>query len=598
MAKSTSRPRTKPSSSSVPRGQKRARLGQTLNALAARRAARGAAATGFTSQPEPRTIGSLARGRQLIGGNFLLAGFLIEGRDRSPWDLAMPDPAFEEELHGFGWLDDLAAVGDRTARARAQDWVFGWIDRYGRGTGAGWQPDLTGRRVIRWINNALMILHAQDKPKADAFFAALGAQTTYLAKRWKAAPPGLPRFEALTGLIYASLSLTGMQGHSAQALAGLAAECATQIDIEGGIATRNPEELLEVLTLLNWAKAAIETTGGTPSAPHLSAIERITPTLRALRHADGGLARFHGGEAGLPDRIDQTLVETGLRQGPTGNLAMGFARLHGGGTTLIMDADKPPKGPASSDAHASTLAFELTSRRRPIIVNCGSGAQFGRDWHRAGRATPSHSTLALVEYSSSRLGPERSFGRSPHHWLEETPELVWAVRDEDSGQSWTAGHDGYSPTHGLTHLRRLSLSTDGKLLEGLDSLSSATPQGQKRLLTILEREGLHGIPYQIRFHLHPDADATLDMGGHAVSVVLKSGEIWVFRHDEQLELALEPSVFLEKGRLRPRATQQIVLSGRLLDEKCQISWTFTKAQDRSAGIRDLQSGADRDDSDT
>lgn len=49
-----------------------------FNRLHARLAALARPATGFVSQPEPKTIGAFARGRQLIAGNFLFAGFLIE----------------------------------------------------------------------------------------------------------------------------------------------------------------------------------------------------------------------------------------------------------------------------------------------------------------------------------------------------------------------------------------------------------------------------------------------------------------------------------------------------------------------------------------
>ena len=50
-------------------------------------------ATGFVSQPEPRTIGSFARGRQLVAGNFLFAGHLVESSDRQLWDIEAPDLA-------------------------------------------------------------------------------------------------------------------------------------------------------------------------------------------------------------------------------------------------------------------------------------------------------------------------------------------------------------------------------------------------------------------------------------------------------------------------------------------------------------------------
>ncbi len=573
----------------------RGRVALARDRMAAVLAARSRPATGFVSQPEPRTIGSHARGKQLIAGNFLFAGYLIEGRGLSIWDLATPDPSFEEALHGCAWLDDLAAVGDRAARERAQKWIFDWITRFGRGKGPGWTPDLTGRRLIRLINHALLLLNGQERAAADAFFRSLGQQTIFLAKRWRSASPGLPRFEALTGLIYAGLALTGMERYAGPAATALAAECADQIDAEGGIPTRNPEDLLEVFTLLTWAAAALRSAGRTPAPAHLEAIARIAPTLRALRHADGGLARFHGGGRGLEGRLDQALAASEVRGPLPEGLAMGFARLHAGRATLIVDAAAPPQGAASANAHASTLAFELTSGRRPLIVNCGSGAIFGRDWHRAGRATASHSTLAIDGFSSSRLGPERMLGRGPRAYFETTPTEVWARPEGDPARHRLFGHNGYVTTHGMTHVRELELSPDGRVLRGEDTLGAMTGADRRSFEQIFEREGLRGIPFKIRFHLHPEADARLDMGGAAVSIALKSGEIWVFRHDGTADLTLEPSVYLDAGRLRPRASLQIVLSARVLDYACQIGWTFAKAQDTPAAIRDTRiDGPDSD----
>ena len=566
--------------------QDRGRLTVALDRLAARRAAKARPASGFVSQPEPRSIGSFAKGRQLIAGNFLFAGFLVEGPGLSIWNLPIPDPAFEEALQGCTWLDDLAAVGDRAARERAQGWVFDWITRFGAGRGPGWTPDLTGRRLIRLINHALFLLNGRDRTEAEAFFRVLGQQTLFLARRWHSASPGLPRFEALTGLVYASLALTGMEAHADPAMEALATECGAQIDADGGLPTRNPEDLLEVFSLLIWAAEAMTQAGRTPPPAHLSAIARIAPTLRALRHADGGLARFHGGGRGLEGRLDAALTASGARQGPPEDLAMGFARLHAGRTSVIVDASPPPQGPASANAHASSLAFELTSGRCPLIVNCGSGAMFGPEWHRAGRATASHSTLSLEGYSSSRLGPARASGGVPRTWLNETPREVWMRPEGEPGRHALFGHDGYLVTHGLTHLRELDLAADGNGLRGQDTLGAMTAADKARFERVLEAGSLSGIAFQIRFHLHPDVDAALDMGGWAVSMALRSGEIWVFRFDGAVDLSLDPSVYLEKGRLRPRATQQIVLSGRLLEPVLQIGWTLAKAQDTPAAIRD------------
>ena len=41
---------------------------------------------------------------------------------------------------------------------------------------------------------------------------------------------------------------------------------------------------------------------------------------------------------------------------------------------------------------------------------------------------------------------------------------------------------------------------------------------------------------------------------------LKSGEIWIFRHDGVGQLSLEPSVYFDPARPEPRPSRQIVLT--------------------------------------
>ncbi len=575
------------------------------NRLAMLRARMAPPAKGFISQPEPRSIGLFARGRQMIAGNFVFGGQLVEAPGASIWDVAVGDAVaaplaraagFTLEAHGFGWLDDLAAVGDGLARARGQAWVWDWIARYGRGQGPGWTPDLTGRRLIRWINHALFLLNGRARADTDAYYRSLSAQVVFLARRWPHAAPGLPRFEALTGLISAGLALTGMEARVAPAVAALANECDREIDGEGGIPTRNPEELLEVFTLLTWAERALAEAGRPVPEAVLSALERVAPTLRALRHADGGLARFHGGGSGAEGRLDQALSAAGVRPGPRvagpvvggGGLAMGYARLAAQRSSVIVDAAAPPAGRASLQAHAATGAFELTSGRRPLVVNCGSGGPFGAEWHRAGRATASHSTLSVEGFSSSRLGG----GKLGPEALSDRAQIL-ALRQSlgPEGAHLVLAHDGWSGTHGLRHQRELTLSPDGRRLTGVDVLAAKSAAERQRFERLMTDGRLAGVDFALRFHLHPDVDAALDLGGTAVSLALKSGEIWVFRYEGAAILALEPSVYLEKGRLRPRSSLQIVLSARTMDLEARIGWTLAKAQDTPLAIRDL----DRDD---
>ncbi|WP_371055348.1 heparinase II/III family protein [Rhodosalinus sp. K401] len=566
-----------------------ARSARLLDGWAAWRAARARPATGFRTPPEPRTFGLVTRGRQLLAGNLMFAGHLVETPPGTrPWGIAPPDPAFTAELHGFGWLDDLAAVGTAPARSLAQDWLWDWIGRYGAGRGPGWTADLAGRRLTRWIEHALFLTMGRDAATQAAFFRALAVQAAFAARRWRAAPPGLERFEAVSGVVLAGLMLEGLEHRLDAGLAALERVCRDEIDAGGAIPTRNPEELMEVLTLLTWIVAVLRDAGRDPGPELAAAIARVAPTLRGLRHADGGLPRFHGGGRGVEGRLDQALAATDARRRPPAGLAMGYARLRAGRTTLIVDAARPPGGRGSFDAHASTLAFELTSGRRPVIVNCGAGGSFGAEWRRAGRATPSHSTLCLEGRSSARLGKPVIVAGMRREMLEAAPTDVPADLDRDAeAHRFEGAHDGYRPGWGVTHARMLALSLDGRGLSGEDLLLALEAHDKRRFDAALDAARLRGLPYQIRFHLHPEVDAELDMGGAAVSLAAPSGEIWVFRHDGAARLSLERGVYLERGRLRPRAAQQIVLSGRAFEYATRVRWSVAKTQETATAVRDL-----------
>ena len=560
-----------------------------------RSAARARPATGFAVPPEPRGIGRQSRGRQLLAGNFLFAGVLTTAPGGTVWD-AMGEPdRLLPELHGFGWLDDLAAVGDLRARTAAQAWTDAWLTRSVEGDGAGWAPDLVGRRLIRLVSNGAMLTRGADRAMTGRYFASLGRQVDHLSRHWGTARSGIARIEALAGLIYAVCLLRGLAVRPEPALAAMVKTCRATIGPDGGIPTRNPEELLRTLVLLQWAETGLDAAGIERPAALTNAAYRIATTLRGLRHADGGLARFHGGGRGADGALDQALALAGppapMRLAPR----MGFARLVAGRTSLIADAAPPPKGAASAEGHASTLAFELTSGRRQLIVNCGAGAPFGPDWRRAGRATPSHSTLVLAGYSSSRLAPARRVDGRVIEELIDPPEDVQGLvsRQPDSLRA-EMSHDGFRPTHGLTHARTLEMSLDGRGVTGEDLLTTLSDADKAVFSRVAAGAEL---PVAIRFHLHPDVEARVDLGGAAVSLTLKSGEIWVFRHDGTATLSLAPSVYLETGRLKPRAAQQVVLSHAALSYATRIRWSLTKAQDTPDVIRDLEWPDDTDEED-
>ncbi len=543
----------------------------------------------IATPPEPRLHGLSARGADMVAGEFLLAGSLVHAPGTLPFsDQAGP---VQDGLHGFGWLDDLAALGDSAARKLAQnalqDWITGFGQGRGLGVGPGWLPGLVGRRVMRWIGHSRFLLQGMEPAAQARFLQSLALQVAFLEHIAAHAELGLPRIEAQLGRLYAALSLEDMATRLPDAHVALLRAAQTLLGADGTLASRNPEELLEIFAQLVLAAQALADQGQVPGPEFLGLLDKMARALRVLRHADGGLARFHGGGRGRSGALGTALAGLAQLGGgtlqPAETMAMGYARLAAGRSTVLIDAAAPPQAQAAARAHASTLAFEMTSNRRPLIVSCGDGHDFGPDWHRASRASASHSTLALEGYSSARFAS----GRNARLELVDGPHKV-AVQLRHFAHARTASlsHDGYVPSHGLEHLRHLDLSGDGRALSGEDMLIATTKAERRRFEEALARSGGAGVAFALRFHLHPDARAVLDEGGTGVHVTLPSGEAWAFVAPGHAP-RLAPSVYLEKGRAYARESQQIMLSLRATDYTTQINWSLAMTEDSPRVLRDI-----------
>jgi uncharacterized heparinase superfamily protein len=205
--------------------------------------------------------------------------------------------------------------------------------------------------------------------------------------------------------------------------------------------------------------------------------------------------------------------------------------------------------------------------------------------------------MMLEGVSSSHLAPSAPSSQS-EELLTELPSLVRGYTIEDTqGRRLEMSQNGYQPSHGLTHARILHVSADGRTVDGEDILTTLDAADNAIFDTALANAGPIGILYAARFHLHPDVEATLDMGATAVAMRLKSGEVWVFRHDGQAKLSLSASVYLQNGRLRPRTSQQVVLSGSAMAYATRVRWSLAKAQDTPNAVRDLVQADPMDDID-
>lgn len=529
---------------------------------------------GLRHAPEARDFGDFTAAREILEGTLVLGGFRTPLRGLTPWELDLPSEALTQRLHGFGWLDDMAGLSGRAARARAQAWVLGWLDRYADGTGPGWPPACAGQRLRRLLVHLPFLERGLPSASLTRLHQALTQHTAFLQSTWTEETEPVAEIKALSGLTFGAICLEGFDKDLPVARDALRRFAQDTVSEKGGIPPRQPAALLRLFRELLHLRALFAAAGQPPLPEVEAAITRIAPTLRALRMGDGTLARFHGGGAGVEGQLDTALAEARCRARPRARPAMGFVRLHGGRTQVVVDCARPPaRTPA---AHAGTLAFEMSSGRQPMIVNVGPALSHLPDWLRAPRTTAAHNTLALDTTSSSRFAPLRAAGRPDLDTLQTRPSMVSLAQAQDITGMWIqARHDGYLEDYGLLHERRLFVSALGDQVHGEDVLLSPDQKARRRFLARIKGVAKLGVGLSVHFHLHPDVEAELMRSTDSVRLHLPGGEVWLFRHQGGL-MDVETSAYLDPALPEPRAARQIVVRGRATSAAADISWSLVR----------------------
>ncbi len=489
--------------------------------------------------------GDPARGAQLLKGELEVGGAVLPLRPGA-WGNAATSPVLLGAAHGFTWLRDLRALGTDAARGRARALVADWIgapaDPITR------RPDVAGARLAAWLGHYDFFAASADDAFRQRMMTRLVGDARALASDLPAEELDARALTALKGLIAAAVALPDQASFLTRALRFLPQEIARQVLPDGCHAERSPvaqlialQDLVEIRSLLQAAQAQ-------PPAALASAIERMAPALRAMRHGDGGLALFNGSKEESSSLIELVLAQAGrMGRSPVSLTEGGFQRLQAGRTVVLADCGRPPPPGVDRLSHAGTLSIEVSIGRERLIVNCGAAPAAGPQWRDATRATAAHSTLVIADTNSSELkGP--GIGRQP--------ERVEAQRQEANGAHWLeASHDGYRKPFGALHRRRLYLAESGEDIRGEDAIESPEPQ-----------------PYTLRFHLHPSVNANLQQDGEAVLLRLPSGAGWRLRA-EGARITLEESIYL--GGTEPKRAEQVVLTG-YADGPQQVKWAISK----------------------
>ena len=527
---------------------------------------KGRAPLRLMASPDDPIRGDKKRGMAIRAGHFLHNSMKQPLSDVDFADLKLP-PLFEEYIHGFRWLRDLAEAGSREQCAPiAEKLMNRWLDVHAeKVSDPAWRADYAGARILFWSAHAPLILSSGDLIYRSRVLRNLARTARHLDHGADKAEEGLPRLIAWCGVVAAALVIPEGKPRQIFGEAGLKRALAGVFDEDGGVISRAPLMQIEAIAVMTMLQA-VYVARKEPIMPELhEAMARAVPALRGVTHHDGSLGSWQGSAAMRADRIAQIIEASGVRARPLREARhWGYQRVPAGQTVLLVDAGTPPLARYAVTGCASTLAFEMSHGAQRLIVNCGGAAMAGAfipaALAKGLRATAAHSTLCLDDSNSTAILPHGKLGKGVNEVELDRREIENATRLDMT-------HDGYAARYGLLHRRILLIRSDGSEVRGEDMLLPAGRTGRRG-------RRYKDIGYAIRFHLGMGVEAHLTSDGQGALMRLDDGSLWQLRCATGA-LEIDESLWVDE-RGRPHPTQQVVIQGQVTHGGGSFGWVIKK----------------------
>jgi uncharacterized heparinase superfamily protein len=499
----------------------------------------------------------------IYAGQLKFAGKLLETHGRSPFELEPPSEAFAAELHGFAWLRHLRAAETALARANGRALVADWMAARKRGLPAvALRPDVASRRLISWLSQTPLLLEGADAPfyRAFAKFAAQDARR--LRRELPGQPPTEIKLLMQIALMHYALAAVDDDAIIRTAATRLCDLLDAQVAPDGGHVTRNTDVILNLLLdLLPLKLAFISRRIQTPK-PIMSAMDRMIPMLRMMRHGDGSIALFNGMGATRADAVAAVLALDDIMSAPPLQAPYaGYHRIESADAVLLVDTGVPPAPPLAHRAHAAPGAFEFSTGTQRLVVNCGAPPLNRPDLVAVSRVTAAHSTVTVADETIGRFRRSSLGGASlGEQYVGGATEVETRRAESEGGVLLSLVHNGYARRFRLMHERKLVLAADGATLAGEDTLRSTRRKPADH-------------PFAIRFHLHPGVRASLSEDRRTAYLLLPDRATWEFQASG-LPLQLEEGVFFASSEGARRSSQIVVPSTTAT--QATVAWTFRK----------------------
>jgi uncharacterized heparinase superfamily protein len=484
-------------------------------------------------------------------GRFSLAGTSIVLAERSPFAIERAPEPWRRALHGFDWLRHIPSTTDTNAAAHVQTLVAEWLALGRRRDAVATSTEVTARRVLSWLAHADVLLQTDDADHYDAVMHALQADIASLASTQRTTP-AMPQdnagqFLALIARAAAGICIDEDHDILSSAETALAAALSERQHLTRAAVLRSPPLIAELLLELESLRRLYRMQHRDVPEFLQAGLIRLRTTINGLLLGNGSLARLGNDRTSSDETLTLWLLarHAGITPAPAGyDARIGFANLAAGETRLVTDVGAPL---AARDA----LAIEMSTGIACLIVKSGHPTDPGKNYG------------GTLVFAARNNGQQVAAPSTRHTPSLDPSHAVTAEFPPGAPQHIDATHAGLSQ-RGFAHRRRLTLSTDGRQLDGSDELRP-----------LVGATDLEPTPFAVCFGLDPAVRVQIGDARESVTLTAGNGHRWRMAAPGHV-ISAESCVFQDGTAIRD--TLQLLITSDTRANRT-ITWNLARLAD-------------------
>ncbi len=496
-------------------------------------------------KPSPHLLSSLIKyQKQKINVNIISTENL--------WDNKNINNENFKRLNNFYWFFTLDL---KSSKDITQKIISDWINKNHKYNSKSWEFDLTSKRIISWLSNHSLTIDGSSKDYLDIFNGMIQKQTNHLINEINNSKNIHNKMIGCAAIILVGLSYKDKKKYISYGLSLLKKISNSTFDNYGFTKSRSIKQLIFYLKyfilIREWFKEA-----------QVDIPEIVNETIFYLGQAYTFIWQnnnfdilMNGNNLSTNIEFDHYLKRFGYKFKSENNEFGGYTILRDRKISLIMDIGESPPSKYSSEYQSGSLSFEIVSKGKKLISNCGYYEGKNEKLIELSKSTAAHSTLIIDDNSSCKYKKFKN-----NYLIKEGLKILKKnIVFEKNFWKINASHDGYIKKYNLIHERDIEYYPEQSKFIGNDK--------------IINKKNNANIKFDIRFHLEPNVKLMKTQDNKAILIELED-EGWKFTCNNY-NINIENGLYFGKKNSYTE-NQNIFISGITNTKNENITWQLSK----------------------